>query len=634
MRNIYISAKHNPNLTFNNAAPEYAVNHLDVEISFPQCIKVSELSIRIYDENYKYIGSDVNIYPENKIKKALFDIASSERWEEKILNVYVFINGRAKWHCELFLLDPSENFTEKEKLLPIMDNSFEQFFAEQLSISTWWNLLYTGVFDIPSIHDLIEKLLIFNNKLKEQYKSSIPILFIVLEDENNGLKELTSKFISGFLSKDNNYHTLQLSLNDFINSSFNCNEINDNIESAKKIILEVPLLNYNIQIVNLINILLSMITNISINKDRALIIYGTKESINMIKEKCYIIKNLINKDNTINLSSKKNTIDNYCSDINEEDEQEALFIHKLFEDKFKKAPNDNAEKELDQMIGLQKVKEDMREAWIMSMFNKKRTEMCLQKNKECINHMLFLGNPGTGKTTVARLVGRIYHKMGFLSKGHTVETNRAKLVGEYIGMTEKKTLEAIEEARGGVLFIDEAYTLIQTKDNDTKDFGKEVINTLLPVLSEPNPDMIIIMAGYKDKMMAMLKTNPGLKDRFPLTFTFEDYTKDELMEIACRLLKSDNYQMSKEAYDRLYELIEKAAAKRNEYFSNGRWVHNLINQGIIKSMAKRVMQNKQAKIDIETLSKIEESDIIEAENNYLELKCLRKLSSQVIGFRA
>lgn len=633
MRNIYISAKHNPNSKFNNTAPEYAVNHLDVEISFPQCIKVSELSIRIYDENYKYISSDVIILSENKIKKALFDIASSERWEEKILNVYVFINGRAKWHCELFLLNPSENFTEKEKLLPIKENSFEQFFAEQLSISNWWNLLYTDVFDIPSIHDLIEKLLIFNNKLKEQYKSSIPILFIVLEDENNGLKKLTSKFISGFLSKDNNYHTLQLSLNDFINSSFNCNEINDNIESTKKIILEVPLLNYNIQTVNLINILLSMITNISINKDRALIMYGTKESINMIKEKCYIIKNLINKDNTINLSSK-NTIDNYGSDIYEEDEQEALFIHKLFEDKFKEVPNDNAEKELDQMIGLQKVKKDMREAWIMSLFNKKRAEMSLQKNKECINHMFSLGNPGTGKTTVARLVGRIYHKMGFLSKGHTVETNRAKLVGEYIGMTEKKTLEAIDEARGGVLFIDEAYTLIQSKDNDTKDFGKEVINTLLPVLSEPNPDLIVIMAGYQDKMMAMLKTNPGLKDRFPLTFTFEDYTKDELMEIACGLLKSENYQLTTEAYNRLYLLIDKATTNKDEYFGNGRWIHNLINQGIIKSMAKRVMQTKPTKINIETLSRIEETDIIEAESNYLEFKYCRKLSSRTIGFRA
>lgn len=122
-----------------------------------------------------------------------------------------------------------------------------------------------------------------------------------------------------------------------------------------------------------------MITNISINKDRALIMYGTKDSINMIKEKCYIIKNLINKDNTINLSSTKNTIEDNCTDICEEDGQEAQFIHQLFEDKFNEAPNDNAEKELEQMIGLQKVKEDMREARIMSRFNKKRTEMSLQK---------------------------------------------------------------------------------------------------------------------------------------------------------------------------------------------------------------------------------------------------------------
>lgn len=634
MRNIYISAKHNPNLTFNNAAPEYAVNHLDVEISFPQCIKASELSIRIYDVNYKFIGSDVIILPENKIKRAVFDIASSESWEEKILNVYVFINGRAKWSCELFLLAPSENFTEKEKLLPIKNNSFEQFFAEVLSISSWWNLLYTGVFDIPSIHDLIKKLLIFNNKIEEQYKTNIPTLVVVGEDENIGLNEFTSEFINGVLSKDNSQDILQLSLNDLINSPFNSKDIIDKIETTKKIILEVPLLSYDIQTVNLINILLSMIDNTSIHKDRVLIMYGTHESINMIEEKCYVTKNLINKDNTINLSSPKNIIDNYCSDIYEEDEQEALFIHKLCEDKFKEVPNDNAEKELDQMIGLQKVKEDMREARIMSMFNKKRAEMSLQRNKECRNHMLFLGNPGTGKTSVAKLVGNIYHKMGLLSKGHTVETNRAKLVGEYIGMTEKKTLEVIEEARGGVLFIDEAYTLIQSKDNDSKDFGKEVINTLLPILSEPNPDLIIIMAGYQDKMTTMLKTNPGLKDRFPLTFTFEDYTKDELMEIACGLLKSENFKLTNEAYNRLYLLIEKVVDNRDEYFGNGRWVHNLINQGIIKSMAKRVMQTQSTQINIETLSRIEEADIIEAECCYLELKCCKRLASRAIGFRA
>ena len=227
--------------------------------------------------------------------------------------------------------------------------------------------------------------------------------------------------------------------------------------------------------------------------------------------------------------------------------------------------------------------------------------------------MLFLGNPGTGKTTVAKLVGEIYHNMGLLSKGHTVETNRSKLVGEYIGMTEKKTLEAIEEARGGVLFIDEAYTLV-SHESDTKDFGKEILNALLTVLSEPQPDMIVILAGYEDKMMNMMKTNPGLKDRFPLTFHFDDYSAEELMNT----------------------LIEKAAANRNEYFGNGRWVHNLIYQGIIKSMARRVMTSSptERNIDIDMLCVIEESDIIETEKNFLSLKTANISSPRPIGFRA
>lgn len=243
--------------------------------------------------------------------------------------------------------------------------------------------------------------------------------------------------------------------------------------------------------------------------------------------------------------------------------------------------------------------------------------MCLQTNNEQRNHMLFLGNPGTGKTTVAKLVGEIYHNMGLLSKGHTVETNRSKLVGEYIGMTEKKTLEAIEEARGGVLFIDEAYTLV-SHESDTKDFGKEILNALLTVLSEPQPDMIVILAGYEDKMMNMMKTNPGLKDRFPLTFHFDDYSAEELMEMACRTLKAGNYRLTDDAHKCLNTLIEKAAANRNEYFGNGRWVHNLIYQGIIKSMARRVMASSptERNIDIDMLCVIEESDIIETEKTF------------------
>ena len=271
----------------------------------------------------------------------------------------------------------------------------------------------------------------------------------------------------------------------------------------------------------------------------------------------------------------------------------------------------------------------------MAMFNQKRAEMCLQTNNEQRNHMLFLGNPGTGKTTVAKLVGEIYHNMGLLSKGHTVETNRSKLVGEYIGMTEKKTLEAIEEARGGVLFIDEAYTLV-SHESDTKDFGKEILNALLTVLSEPQPDMIVILAGYEDKMMNMMKTNPGLKDRFPLTFHFDDYSAEELMEMACRILKAGNYRLTDDAHKYLNTLIEKAAANRNEYFGNGRWVHNLIYQGIIKSMARRVMTSSptERNIDIDMLCVIEESDIIETEKNFLSLKTANISSPRPIGFRA
>jgi stage V sporulation protein K len=165
-------------------------------------------------------------------------------------------------------------------------------------------------------------------------------------------------------------------------------------------------------------------------------------------------------------------------------------------------PSD-AEQALQEMVGLTRLKEDLQEARMMAAFMKRRMELGLDTELDNRHHMLFLGNPGTGKTTVAKLIGQLYHQMGLLSSGHTIETCRTKLVGEYIGETEKHIRQAIEEARGGVLFIDEAYTLITTKQ-ETKDFGKEVIHALLTVLSEPNPDMIIILAGYEDKMQQML----------------------------------------------------------------------------------------------------------------------------------
>ena len=144
-------------------------------------------------------------------------------------------------------------------------------------------------------------------------------------------------------------------------------------------------------------------------------------------------------------------------------------------------------------------------------------------------HMVFTGNPGTGKTTIAKYLGDIYRGIGALSSGHLVETDRSKLVGQYLGETEKNTLNAIERASGGVLFIDEAYNLF-VEDQDRRDFGHRVIETLLTYLSLDDSDMIVILAGYTNEMERLLESNPGLKSRFPYIFRFGDYTPDQLMK--------------------------------------------------------------------------------------------------------
>lgn len=184
------------------------------------------------------------------------------------------------------------------------------------------------------------------------------------------------------------------------------------------------------------------------------------------------------------------------------------------------------------------------------------------------------------------------------------------------------------------MFIDEAYTLIEG-GSDTKDYGKEVINALLTVLSEPNPDMIVILTGYEDKMKKLLKSNPGLKDRFPLRFHFEDYTADELSEIAHRILKSRNFVLTPEANLRLNSLIEKEARQRDEHFGNGRWVHNLIEHGLIKSMARRVMSGPRPETaQLQLFSTIEACDVEDAEAKLLRTADLKITPPCRIGFRA
>ena len=641
MKNVFLRVKRNFDSNSNNLAPEYADCHLDVEFSAPKGLTgVKEMSVRIYSSSYRLMGTGcITHNPDNILKKSSFLLANDDLWDAGMYRAYIYINGNPKWFCELDL-PISSNYWTRKAMQPIEGHQQEMFFAGKLALTDWWHKLYCGRFKEPLIKLLIDRLLIYSNDISNRKAEKVPHLLVTGEGETCGAKALASMILGGFITGDDVSMKYSLSLEEITTGAYGWKNMEEKVAKAKAVIVEVTELKYNAQTMNIVNLIASIIRYDTF-KGTTFILHGKDKDIAMMMEKCVLMNGLFTEETTFRLSSDRSVGFEYEYDQEAEDFQrlvEGLMDEKIGlnnDDEESRISGIKAEKELEDMVGLQRVKDDMREARMMAMFNQKRAEMCLQTNNEQRNHMLFLGNPGTGKTTVAKLVGEIYHNMGLLSKGHTVETNRSKLVGEYIGMTEKKTLEAIEEARGGVLFIDEAYTLV-SHESDTKDFGKEILNALLTVLSEPQPDMIVILAGYEDKMMNMMKTNPGLKDRFPLTFHFDDYSAEELMEMACRTLKAGNYRLTDDAHKYLNTLIEKAAANRNEYFGNGRWVHNLIYQGIIKSMARRVMTSSptERNIDIDMLCVIEESDIIETEKNFLSLKTANISSPRPIGFRA
>ena len=188
---------------------------------------------------------------------------------------------------------------------------------------------------------------------------------------------------------------------------------------------------------------------------------------------------------------------------------------------------DEVMRELDQLIGLSKVKYLVKEIQAFAQIQKKRQEAKLLAEPQVL-HMIFKGNPGTGKTTVARLLGKMFKHMGILQKGHTVEVERADLVGEYIGHTAQKTREQIKKAYGGILFIDEAYSLARRE----KGLWQGSHRHLRKAMEDYKDNLIVILAGYKDEMEWFLQTNPGLRSRFPIQIEFNDYSVDELMEIA------------------------------------------------------------------------------------------------------
>lgn len=246
---------------------------------------------------------------------------------------------------------------------------------------------------------------------------------------------------------------------------------------------------------------------------------------------------------------------------------------------------------LNALIGLQEIKEKVEEHRQFIEFLKLRHSKGIKENRPIDIHSVFIGNPGTGKTTVAQMMGRLYHNMGLLSKGHVHEVDRVDLVGEYIGQTAPKVKEAIESARGGVLFIDEAYALAR-KNDDAKDFGKEVIEILIKELSNGDGDLAVIVAGYPEEMKYFLDSNPGLKSRFKHFFEFRDYLPEELFQIGLQMAVKENVNLSAGAKSVLKEQILKAFRSRDKSFGNARYVEDLIEKSKI-NLGLRVMKSAQ-----------------------------------------
>ncbi|NNE13811.1 MAG: AAA family ATPase [Saprospiraceae bacterium] len=243
------------------------------------------------------------------------------------------------------------------------------------------------------------------------------------------------------------------------------------------------------------------------------------------------------------------------------------------------------------LIGLQSIKKQIKDHSNYIKYLQLRREKGLKEEEDINIHSVFTGNPGTGKTTVAKMMGAFYKNMGLLSKGHVHEVDRSDIVGEYIGQTAPKVKKAIAKARGGVLFIDEAYSLARTND-DSKDFGREAIEILVKEMSSKVGDLAIIVAGYPKEMDHFINSNPGLKSRFKHYFEFPDYLPQELIQIADHAAKEQGVYYSKAAKERLNDLIIEAYRNRGVNFGNARFVHDLVEKSKV-NLGLRVMQTDE-----------------------------------------
>lgn len=280
-------------------------------------------------------------------------------------------------------------------------------------------------------------------------------------------------------------------------------------------------------------------------------------------------------------------------------ESETPFIGTISGGDKTKEDLDSLLKELDDLIGLDSVKADVKNLINLLKIIEIRRSNGL-KAPSVTRHFVFTGNPGTGKTTVARLLSQIYCALGILSKGHMVEVDRSGMVAAYMGQTAIKVKEVIDKAMGGVLFIDEAYSL--SNETPGGDFGQEAIDTLVKAMEDNRDDLIVIVAGYPDLMDKFIKSNPGLKSRFQKTLHFPDYNADDLYKVFLKFCKENDYQLSPEGSAYLKQQLDIYVKKSDKYFGNARDVRNFLDTAISAQANRLLRENATSPEALVTLT--------------------------------
>ena len=258
----------------------------------------------------------------------------------------------------------------------------------------------------------------------------------------------------------------------------------------------------------------------------------------------------------------------------------------------------------DQLVGLAPVKARVRDIAALLVIDKLRTGLGLASQAPSL-HMCFSGNPGTGKTTVALRMAQILHRLGYVRKGHLVAVTRDDLVGQYIGHTAPKTREVLKKAMGGVLFIDEAYYLYRPENE--RDYGQEAIEILLQMMENHRDDLVVILAGYADRMDTFFQSNPGMRSRIAHHLEFPDYSADELMQISRQMLAEQNHRFSDDASDAFERYLSLRLAQ--PHFANARSVRNALDRARLRQ-ASRLFSQPDREWSAQELTTLEASDIL------------------------